>query len=393
MTARTLPGFLLTIEDNQTAAEPITAIKDVHVIYGILPETMKYEDEDGNLYDKFIEPNKPLLISNGGKEEAIKTLEISDIGLTREIKNMIRLMPNDSTIALCRIVTRDGDNPAEGNLVELYEALDFAFEETENYPIKEIYVAGLSLDKSVSLNPNEFRAVAIRGAEDLMDADTISRMFSDVKSLEGSTSISKSVSAVITATVERSGESLTQPDGKGVYNKLKFLVNGVPAMIINSTGALEELSFESTVDYTTPDNPVHGPASGPEGITSSMTIVDQTMSIVLTGKVNIALDEDAMLEMNGATIVVNGLGLAEDGTANATSVSAKISKVSFDADILARIMRHNSTITATQNNCLTFLAPEPPRNASTKAIRDYVERCVALQERVRDRLATTTNGK
>ncbi|MGL6099126.1 MAG: hypothetical protein ACRC0G_05850, partial [Fusobacteriaceae bacterium] len=183
---KTLPGFLLTIEDNMSPTVETPAIKDVYVIYGILPETMKYEDQDGNIYDKFIEPNKPLLIASGGREDAMLTLELSDIEITREIRNMLALMPESSTIALCRIVTRDGENPDLNDLASMYEALDFAFESTENYPMKEIYCAGISLDKSVSLTPNEFKMNYTSGAnDDIFISSEFIPMFPNITNHEG----------------------------------------------------------------------------------------------------------------------------------------------------------------------------------------------------------------
>ena len=150
---KTLPGFLLTIEDNPSVSETVKAASDVITIFAIMPDTFKYEDEEGNIYDKYIEPNKPMLIVS--KDEALKTLELSGINITREVKNIISLTPADTNVAICKIVKRNGENPDKNNLMDMYEALDFAFEETENYPVRQVVLADISFDKSLANKPNE----------------------------------------------------------------------------------------------------------------------------------------------------------------------------------------------------------------------------------------------
>ncbi|MGL4449604.1 MAG: hypothetical protein ACRCTZ_00260 [Sarcina sp.] len=392
MTNKTLPGFQLLIEDNQATAVEIPALKDVYVIYTVLPELMKYKDEEGNIYDKYIEPNKPLLIATGGLSDAIQTLELSDIALTRKVRNMLSLMPQGATIALCRLVTRDGEQPNEDDLVSMNEAIDFAFEMTENYPMKEFYVAGISLDKSVALVPNEFSTVLRTEDETVFAANEVKAMIKNILTYNGSDKITASKNADIAVTIERSGESLTEPNGKGIYNKLSVSVNGVQAMITKEDGSLVPYVVTFEIDYTDPDAPVVSRTTAPDGVTASMLIVDQTLSISLIGEVKLVLDEQSVIAFGGNTLSISSLGIAEVGVTSKSEVAFTARKISSTADILGRILSHNAVITATQNNCLTFLSPEPPRNSSAKAIAEYVDRVEALYDKIRERCIINKNG-
>lgn len=385
MSAKTLPGFLLTIEDNMKPTIETPAIKDVYVIYAVLPELMKYKDEDGNIYDKFIEPNKPLLIATGGREDAVTTLELSDLELTREVRNILTLLPGDSTIALCRIVTRDGEQPDTSDLISMHEALDFAFEMTENYPMKQIIVADMSLDKSVALVPNEFSCKTV-SEETIPFAELeVKALFENIKTYNGGTNLVNSKNATVSVSIERAGTSLTESSGKGIFNKLTFNVNNKKAMITKEDGSLVPLEIEFDVNYDTPDVPVVNQATVPDGITASMTVIDQTLSVSITGTVNVVLDEEAVISFKGTNLTISDLGKDSAGNPNKKEIVLSLRKVSSTADILGRILKHNSVITATQNPCLTFMSPEPPRNGSTKAIGEYVDRVEALFDKIRDR--------
>ena len=50
---KTLPGFLLTIEDNPSVSETVKAASDVITIFAIMPDTFKYEDEEGNRHQLY----------------------------------------------------------------------------------------------------------------------------------------------------------------------------------------------------------------------------------------------------------------------------------------------------------------------------------------------------
>ena len=104
-----LPGFYVNIEDTNQSKPAEVKLKDVYTIFGILSEKMKTRDEDGEIEEVFIEPNEPIMLSSA--QEAIETLENNSLVLTREIKNIIRLIPDGSNIAVVRIVKRNGDEP------------------------------------------------------------------------------------------------------------------------------------------------------------------------------------------------------------------------------------------------------------------------------------------
>lgn len=392
MINKTLPGFQLLIEDNQTPAVEIPALKDVYVIYTVLPELMKYKDEDGNIYDKYIEPNKPLLIANGGLNDAIQTLELSDLALTRKVRNMLSLMPQGATIALCRLVTRDGEQPNEEDLVSMNEAIDFAFEMTENYPMKEFYVAGISLDKSVALVPNEFSTVLRTDEDTVFEPNEVKAMIKNILTYNGSDKVTASKNADIAVSIERTAESLTEPNGKGIFNKFAVTVNGTQAMITKEDGTLVPYIVTFEIDYTDPDAPVVSRTVAPDGVTASMLIVDQTLSISLIGDVKLVLDDQTVIAFGGNTLSINSLGIADVGVTSKSEVAFTARKISATADILGRILAHNAVITATQNNCLTFMSPEPPKNSSAKAIAEYVDRVEALYDKVRERCVITKNG-
>lgn len=390
---KTLPGFLLTIEDNMTPAVAVPAVKDVYVIYGVLPETMKYEDEDGNIYDKFIEPNKPLLIASGGREDAILTLELSDIEITREMRNMLSLMPESATIALCRIVLRDGSQPNPEDMVQMYEALDFAFESTENYPMKEIYCAGVSLDKAVSLTPNAFSIE--KSSTDEKDSNFITEeikaLYTNIGNYEGGTSIASNKNCVVSLVAERTGSEATTAEG--VLNKFEFRVNGVPARIAREDGSTSTactITYEPTRDPETGSPTYPLPVSAPDELKSTGVVAmgDKLSVSFPATSLKFVLDDESVVIVNLGTITINTLGKVDSQQVinpNQQKIDFLLSKVGSTADILGRILKHNSIITATQNNCMTFMAPEAPRNGSTKAISEWVDHVEALYEKVRDR--------
>ncbi|MGL5724190.1 hypothetical protein [Cetobacterium sp.] len=387
MARKTLSGFLLTIEDNSPIAETLPVQTDIYMIYAVLPDTMKYEDEEGNIYDKYIEPNTPLIVANAERNEAIKTLELSDIELTREVRNMISIIPNDVNISLCRIVMRSGDSPDPNNLIEMYEALDFAFEETENLPIKEIYCAGISLDKAVGIKPNTLTKRVLEKSN--VEIENTEEFVTDVTSLTGSNLIASKMTE-LKVLVEKAGDSLTQEGG--VYNKLTLYLGGSVAKIRKGTELIDYV-VTCNVDYTNPQTPGFTNVLAPEGVTATFAIASQKMVITLSGAVDLYLDETTVVKVNSLAINTANLGKTPADIANPTFVRTYVAKTSVDADILTRILNHNKVITATQNNCLTFMSPEPPRNQSKKAIEEYVNRSVELAGKVRARTLSTINGK
>lgn len=395
---QTLPGFLLTIEDNAPVAENIAAVKDVTVIFGVLPETMKYVDMEGNTQEKFIEPNKPLLITSS--DEAIKTLELSNVVLTREIKNMIKLMPTGTSLALCRLVLRNGDTPNLESDAQLFESLDFAFESTENYPIKEIYCAGLSLDKAVRIKGGFFDSKT-NAIYKQIDKEDLEDMFVNIKNMNGTDSLTLSKKAEIDLVIERSEESILIPSDKGVFDKYSFMINGEIAKVVidkaDGTQSLEDATIKFTLDYSDPEKPIVTKFDAPKCIKPKFEILEDLntsskyIKLAIGGTLNIAIDEETYVETNhSATLEIKELGY---GKTSPLTFATVVQKTEANADLLVRILKHCFTITSTMNNCLVFLSPEQPLNSSPSEIQKYVDKCNKMYSDIRDRVSTTVNGK
>lgn len=381
-----VPGFLLTIEDNAAPVVDTPSIKDVYTIYCIMPELMKTVDSDGEEEEVYCEPNKPLIISD--PNEAIKTLEQSDLILTREIKNIIKLIPNESTIALVRIVTRDGDNPNPESLSEMYEALDFAFSQTENFPTKEIIVAGMSLDKTVALNTKIADIAQSKDAKINLTKAPI-----NILSIDGGEKIVSAKKVELKVVAERVEESASEAEG--IYNRFTIKVNDEAAKIIDEKGN-KDCAVTAVMSYS------GDLGSKVPSVTSVSTDAEDYLGIKYDAKVGLileikkemklVLDEATMLTIGASKMILKeAKPVTQD--ANSLEVSAIVKKVEGNADILTRIMRHNAVITSTQNNCLTYLSPEPPKNASNRAIDEYVNRCGDLYAKVRERLPQTSGGR
>lgn len=381
-----VPGFLLTIEDNASPAVETPSIKDVYTIYCIMPELMKSVDSEGEIEEVYCEPNKPLIISD--PNEAIETLEQSDLVLTREIKNIIKLIPNGSTIALVRIVTRDGDNPDPTSMVEMYEALDFAFSQTENFPSKEIIVAGMSLDKSLALNPS--KADILQYVKERIDLTTLPI---NIKNVDGSDKLAAAKKVELTLDIERVAESASEEEG--IYNKFTLKVNNAIANVIDDSGnkectATATMSYSGDLGSKKPNvDSVNSPADQYLGIKYDGA---KGLTLEIKKDMKLVVDDSCVLLIEACDIVLKNPKPASPD-ANLLEITSTIKKTEGNADILTRIMKHNALITSTQNNCLTFLSPEPPKNTSTKAVGEYVDRCESLYTKLRDRLPQTSNGR
>lgn len=385
-----LPGFYLTIEDNQTTAQNTAPLQNVYLIYAIMSELMRTEDSEGNIEEVYVEPNKPLVISDSN--EAIKTLEVSDLVLNREVKNIIKLIPSgeDTSIALVRIVKRDGESPSPESLVEMYEALDFAFENTENFPAKEIIVAGLSLDDAVALNPKEIEKVKVVDNENL---DFVS-LVDKVTNATGSGEILKPRKFELSLEVTRVNESLEETKD-GVYNSFEFKVDGTLAKAIKEEeeGKLVDAKAVAVMQYVGEEGQKTASVqSVTTELPAQIKLAESTLTLTLSKDIKIKVDDETVVVLKSGDIVAKAIKPTDsEGSLVAT---VEVQRAADNADILTRIMQHNATITATQNNCMTFLSPEPPKNNSPKAREEYVERCLNLHTKMRDRLSTiNSNGK
>lgn len=377
-----LPGFYLTIEDNQTAAENTAPLENVYLIYAIMSELMKTEDSEGNVEEVYVEPNKPLVISDSN--EAIKTLEVSNLALNREIKNIIKLIPSgaDTSIALVRIVKRDGESPNPKSLVEMYEALDFAFENTENFPAKEIIISGLSLDDAVALNPKIAEKVKVVDNQKL---DFIP-LVGEVTNATGSSEILKPRKFELSLDVTRVAESLSEKEG--VYNSFEFKIDGALAKALkDEDDTLVDAKVVAVMNYTGDDG--HKTASV-QSITTQLPaqikLDTSKLTLTLNKDIKLKVDEETIITIKKGDIVAKAVKPTESEGSLTASIS--VQRAADNADIITRIMKHNATITSTQNNCMTFMSLKPPASNSPKAREEYVERCLSIQNKLREKLVT-----
>ena len=376
-----LPGFYVNIEDTNQSKPAEVKLKDVYTIFGILPEKMKTRDEDGEIEEVFIEPNEPIMISSA--QEAIETLENNSLVLTREIKNIIRLIPDGSNIAVVRIVKRNGDEPDPNSLTDMYEALDFAFENLENFQTREIILAGISLDDAVSLDPNKVQVKEIKNSFE--EFDKVIKGVFPYNTTAGIT-VDKKFDLEIKGT--KSANSAGETDD-GVHDTFEVKINGETAKVITEDGS-KDFKFNAELNYT--------------GVAGSKTYTINSQSEELkdyielkveSGKLIAEIKKDMMLKLDDETIVrlKDGKFNVKSDERTKTEVISEynIVKLSDDASILRRTLVHNLKITTTQNPCYTFLSPVPPKSLSKKDIETYVERCQTLKEKIREQSTITDN--
>jgi len=318
-----LPGFYVNINDTNETTPPVVRLKDVYTIYCILPEIMKSTDEFGDLEETYIEPNNPIVISSA--EDAIKTLETTNLVMTREVRNIIRLIPNGSNIALVRIVKRNGDTPDLNSLADMYEALDYAFESTENLASREIIVAGLSLDDMLALDPNKVQV------KELKD------QFKDFQELV------KSVNA---------------------YN--------------STLGIVVDKKFDLTIKGTKSSTSASESADGSTYLT--IAVDSNELKIDVLKELMVKVDDDTIVKIKEGSFRVK----PEHKSKTEVLEKLDIVKLSDSASLLRRTLLHNLKITSTQNSCYTFLSPEPPKSASIKDIQSYVDKCAGMYELIRE---------
>lgn len=376
-----LPGFYVNIEDTNQSKPAEVKLKDVYTIFGILPEKMKTRDEDGEIEEVFIEPNEPIMLSSA--QEAIETLENNSLVLTREIKNIIRLIPDGSNIAVVRIVKRNGDEPDPNSLTDMYEALDFAFENLENFQTREIILAGISLDNAVALDPNKVQVKEIKNSFE--EFDKVIKGVFPYNTTAGIT-VDKKFDLEIKGT--KSANSAGETDD-GVHDAFEIKINGQTAKVITEDGS-KDFKFNAELTYT--------------GVTGSKTYTINSQSEELkdyielkieSGKLIAEIKKDMMLKLDDETIVrlKDGKFNVKSDERTKTEVISEynIVKLSDDASILRRTLIHNLKITTTQNPCYTFLSPIPPKSLSKKDIEAYVERCQTLKEKIREQSTITDN--
>lgn len=369
-----LPGFYVNINDTNETTPPVVRLKDVYTIYCILPEIMKSTDEFGDLEETYIEPNNPIVISSA--EDAIKTLETTNLVMTREVRNIIRLIPNGSNIALVRIVKRNGDTPDLNSLADMYEALDYAFESTENLASREIIVAGLSLDDMLALDPNKVQVKELK--DQFKDFQELVKSVNAYNSTLGIV-VDKKFDLTIKGT--KSSTSASE-SADGVHDTFEVLINDETAKIITEDG-VKDFKFGAEISYT--------------GVSGSKTLAVSNQTGELSTYLTIAVDsnelkidvlKELMVKVDDDTIVKikEGSFRVKPEHKSKTEVLEKLDivKLSDSASLLRRTLLHNLKITSTQNSCYTFLSPEPPKSASIKDIQSYVDKCAGMYELIRE---------
>lgn len=369
-----LPGFYVNINDTNETTPPVVRLKDVYTIYCILPEIMKSTDEFGDLEETYIEPNNPIVISSA--EDAIKTLETTNLVMTREVRNIIRLIPNGSNIALVRIVKRNGDTPDLNSLADMYEALDYAFESTENLASREIIVAGLSLDDMLALDPNKVQVKELK--DQFKDFQELVKSVNAYNSTLGIV-VDKKFDLTIKGT--KSSTSASE-SADGVHDTFEVLINDETAKIITEDG-VKDFKFGAEISYT--------------GVSGSKTLTVSNQTGELSTYLTIAVDsnelkidvlKELMVKVDDDTIVKikEGSFRVKPEHKSKTEVLEKLDivKLSDSASLLRRTLLHNLKITSTQNSCYTFLSPEPPKSASIKDIQSYVDKCAGMYELIRE---------
>lgn len=369
-----LPGFYVNINDTNETTPPVVRLKDVYTIYCILPEIMKSTDEFGDLEETYIEPNNPIVISSA--EDAIKTLETTNLIMTREVRNIIRLIPNGSNIALVRIVKRNGDTPDLNSLADMYEALDYAFESTENLASREIIVAGLSLDDMLALDPNKVQVKELK--DQFKDFQELVKSVNAYNSTLGIV-VDKKFDLTIKGT--KSSTSASE-SADGVHDTFEVLINDETAKIITEDG-VKDFKFGAEISYT--------------GVSSSKTLAVSNQTGELSTYLTIAVDsnelkidvlKELMVKVDDDTIVKikEGSFRVKPEHKSKTEVLEKLDivKLSDSASLLRRTLLHNLKITSTQNSCYTFLSPEPPKSASIKDVQSYVDKCAGMYELIRE---------
>lgn len=369
-----LPGFYVNINDTNETTPPVVRLKDVYTIYCILPEIMKSTDEFGDLEETYIEPNNPIVISSA--EDAIKTLETTNLVMTREVRNIIRLIPNGSNIALVRIVKRNGDTPDLNSLADMYEALDYAFESTENLASREIIVAGLSLDDMLALDPNKVQVKELK--DQFKDFQELVKSVNAYNSTLGIV-VDKKFDLTIKGT--KSSTSASE-SADGVHDTFEVLINDETAKIITEDG-VKDFKFGAEISYTGVSGSKTLSVSNQTGELSTyltISVDSNELKIDVLKELMVKVDDDTVVKIKEGSFRVK----PEHKSKTEVLEKLDIVKLSDSASLLRRTLLHNLKITSTQNSCYTFLSPEPPKSASIKDIQSYVDKCAGMYELIRE---------
>ena len=157
--SRIIPGLKAEIIDFQIQSAPITNPGEIGVLLCDLPDQVTIADPDniGEVITLSVPANVPLLI-NG--TTALKELILGSelvtglntlVGADRhlDIVNVLPMLNSDLPLAVCKIVRRNGERPDTSIKKEVYEALEVAYENLENYPAGFIVPLGISIEDVV----------------------------------------------------------------------------------------------------------------------------------------------------------------------------------------------------------------------------------------------------
>ena len=157
--SRIIPGLKAEIIDFQIQSAPITNPGEIVVLLCDLPDQVTIADPDntGEVITLSVPANVPLLI-NG--TTALKELILGSelvtglntlVGADRhlDIVNVLPMLNSDLPLAVCKIVRRNGERPDTSIKKEVYESLEVAYENLENYPAGFIVPLGISIEDVV----------------------------------------------------------------------------------------------------------------------------------------------------------------------------------------------------------------------------------------------------
>ena len=151
-----IPGAAVYVKDYQIKPEAITTPGDVVVLLADMPDTIDITDPKDSMKLKTIPltPNTPILITNTDDLSKVITGEAVIGGTvtnkTLDIVNVLSMINGIGTkpLAICKITKRDGTRPDMTNKLEIYEALENAYESLGNYPAGAIVPIGISFEDS-----------------------------------------------------------------------------------------------------------------------------------------------------------------------------------------------------------------------------------------------------
>lgn len=157
--SRVIPGLQAEIIDFQIQSDPITNPGEIVVLLCDLPDQVTIADPDNSdeTITLAVPANVPLLINGTtalkdlilGSElvQGLDTLIGNDRHL--DIVNVLPMLSSELPLAVCKIVRRNGERPDTSVKKEVYEALEVAYENLENYPAGFIVPLGVSIEDVV----------------------------------------------------------------------------------------------------------------------------------------------------------------------------------------------------------------------------------------------------